>query len=139
MSRRVYYHGVAFPYPMPCLFCKIFVVYRTILCACACPCVCMCFVCCLMFYSGDGHQQTTLTTSVMSTQIPAVTEVDISVVSATLSTDQDTADTLNMKSSQHTATQTSRQVPSSSTKVSQVSLSTSTTAAVGHTKEGVVG
>ena len=102
-------------------------------------CVCVCFVCCLMFYPGDGHKQTTSTTSVMSTQIPAVTEVDISVVSATLSTDQETADTLDMKSSQRTATQASRQVASSSTEVSQVSLSTSTTAAVGHTKEGVVG
>ena len=102
-------------------------------------CVCVCFLCCLMFYPGDGHKQTTSTTSVMSTQIPAVTEVDISVVSATLSTDQETADTLDMKSSQRTATQTSRQVTSSSTEVSQVSLSTSTTAAVGHMKEGVVG
>ena len=139
MSCRVYYHGVAFPYPMPCLFCKIFVVYRTILCACACPCVCVCFVCCLMFYPGDGHKQTTSTPSVMSTQIPAVTEVDIAVVSATLSADQDPADALDMKSSQRTATETSRQVASTSTEVSQVSLSTSTTAAVGHTKEGVDG
>ena len=101
--------------------------------------VCVCFVCCLMFYPGDGHKQTTSTTSLMYTQIPAVTEVDTSVVYATLSTDQDTADALDMKSSQRTATQTSRQVASSSTEVSQVSFSTSTTAAVGHTKEGVVG
>ena len=139
MSCRVYYHGVAFPYPMSCLFCKIFVVYMTILCACGCPCMCVCFVCCLMFYPGDGHKQTTSTTSVMSTQLPTVTEVDISVVSPTLSTDQDTADTLDMKSSQRTATQTSLQVASSSTEVSQVSMSTSTIAAVGHTKEGAVG
>ena len=123
---------------------------------CVCPCfgirssvcymLCVCYVCvtcgiCHVLYPDDGvnsslqdtaiSKQTTSTTSVMSTRTPAVAEVDISVVTATLSTDQYTADTVDMKSSQHTATQTSL-VASSSMQVDQRPSSTANTVSVVH-------
>ena len=97
--------------------------------------------CCHVLYPDDGVKsslqdtasckQTTSTTSVLSTRTPAVAEVDISVVTATLSNGQYTADTVDMKSSQHTATQTSL-VASSSMQVDQRPSSTANTVSVVH-------